>query len=184
MPTEDSSDWRDPRTASLTDQQLLAVMTSLVNLGVGLSPLCKKLLCFYIIQIFMLFPFFQFLRDAVPLKSQRRGCVLIWIDRSCTRTLNRLPTHQRSSRDLSQGFVLACHDYVASGLPLHSISVSGDSPCLRTRLLATIKIVLSGILLHIVIVPGFHRNLPQFFREDNMSVHPHNTPVDLSFLDD
>ena len=47
--TENSSDWRDPRLASLTDQQLLEVMTSFVNLGVDLSPLCKALSLFYVI---------------------------------------------------------------------------------------------------------------------------------------
>ncbi len=119
MPTEDSSDWRDPRMASLTDQQLLAVMTSFMNLGVDLSPLCKNFCVFISCKFSYCFPFFQFLRDVVPLKSQRRGCVLIWVYRSCTRTLSRLPTHQRSSRHLSQGFVLDCHDYVTSGLPLH-----------------------------------------------------------------
>ncbi len=164
--------------ASLTDQQLLAVMTSFVNLGVDLSPLCEVFPLFYVIPSSLFRSIFQFLADENLLRPQRRGCVSTWICKSYTPVLIQLPLHRKLSKHLFPGFVLDCHVSVISGLLLSLASTFRGSSLFENSFM-------SRSLWYPV--PARHRPWvsPQsLYFEEEESKKVHFCPVDLSFLDD
>ncbi len=143
----------------MTDQQLLAVMTSFVNLGVDLSPLCNVFSLFHVISSFLFLSVFQFPEDAVLLRLQRKECVSIWIFKSYTPTLHQLPSLRKLPRHLFLDSVPGCRAVVISGLLLRLANTFEDFPYSRTHLQAETKAVLSGILSLLVIALGSLHNL-------------------------
>ncbi len=134
-------------------------MTSFVNLGVDLSPLCKVFPLLYVIPSSLFRSIFQFLADAILLRPQRRGCVLTWICKSYTPVLIQLPLDRRLSKHLFPDFVLDCRVSVISGLPLRLASTFEDFPYLITHSWAEAKAVLSGILFQLAIALGSPHSL-------------------------